>query len=214
MIFFLSDIDQISCHSIRNFITFSWHLYWVFVWHPLFYCDLQIFFFFNNFISIAYLTFSSLSDYFSFSLAFITVLLNLLIHSRTHLEHLDNSSFALASLTFFNIFPSFSFTLFTTSSSFVLYFYCFSIVNILKANLKRFLCRLYFCRTSTLLSSSSTSKEHVEEVISASLWSFGSEFIINFSFLSILQCFVCFTNLLELNKRKNTFSAFPPFLSG
>jgi hypothetical protein len=71
-------------------------------------CNIDLFRVFPDFFSIAGLALSTFTDNLSLTLAIVTILLDLLIHSWTHLEHLDDlaSSFTLSALA--DILSSFS----------------------------------------------------------------------------------------------------------
>jgi len=75
-----------------------------------------------NFLSLANFAFFAFLDYLSLAFAGITILLDLLIHSWTHLIHLHDSSLSFASLTAYNLRTSLSLTGLATSDPFVGYF--------------------------------------------------------------------------------------------
>jgi hypothetical protein len=90
--------------------------------------------------------------------------LNLLIHSRSHLIHLNNSAFSLASPTTFNIISSFSFASLAASSSFVSHLDHSSVIDLLKGDFKGFFGCFDFRGFPPLRSTSSSTEEHVHDV--------------------------------------------------
>lgn len=135
VLFLLDDEDQISCESIGNLVSFACDFDWVIVGHTFLNCYFDNFLFFLNFLTIASLAFSAFPNNFTLTLTFITVLLNLLVHARTHLEHLGNSSLTFASFTFLDIFTTFSTTFFTASRPLMRDFKQVSVVQILQSDL-------------------------------------------------------------------------------
>lgn len=133
------------------------------VWCSFIEWNLNYFWILLNFFTITYFTFSSLSNNFTLSRTSVAMLLNLLIHSWTHLIHLNNDTFSFTCFAFLNTLSTFSIARLATSSSAMLYFNYFAVVNILKGNFKSFFCRFYFCHLFFLssLPSSLSSEKHV-----------------------------------------------------
>lgn len=119
MCFFLSNKYKVSSHCIWYLIAFSGHFNWVIIWCSFINRNFYNFFFLNNLSPITSFTFPTLADNLALALTLITVFLNLLIHSRTHLEHLNYSPLTFACFTFLNILSSFACTFLTASCSFV-----------------------------------------------------------------------------------------------
>lgn len=119
MWFFLSNKYKVSSHCIWKLITLSGNFNRVIIWSSFINRNFYNFFFFNNLSPIASFTFTAFTYYLTLSLTLITVFLDLLIHSRTHLEHLNYSPLTFTSFTFLNILSSFPSTFLTTTSSFV-----------------------------------------------------------------------------------------------
>ena len=119
MFFFLSNKIEISCQSIWNLISLSSYFDRKIIRSSFIDSIFHYFFFFHNFFSITNFAFASLTNNFTLSLALITILLNLLIHPWTHLEHLNNTALSFTIFTFFYIFTTFPSAFFTTSCSFM-----------------------------------------------------------------------------------------------
>jgi len=176
------------------------------IWNTFFNWNFNSFGFFKNFLSIALFAFTSLSDDFTLSFTFITMFLYLLIHSWTHLIHLNNHTFSFTLFTFLNILSTFTFTFLTASSSGIFKFHNFTIVNILQRDWEGFFSRFNFgdlftssCSPSTSSTSSSSTEEHIHNII-MSLWSLSSLsaiLIIISSLLWITECLICLIELLE-----------------
>ena len=88
MLFLLSDENQITSQSIRNFVSFTWKHDWMIVRCTLFNRNFHSFVLFEDFFSFALFAFGSFGNYLSLSTAFVTGFLNLLVHSWAHLIHL------------------------------------------------------------------------------------------------------------------------------
>jgi len=127
--------------------------------------------------------------------------LHLLIHSRSHLVHLDNNTFSFTSFTLLNILTALATTFLTASGPVILHFYDSSIVNIFECDIKCFFSRLDFRQFSSsnraTFTASSSSKEHVKNIFLLTS-SFRTVFIINFSFSGITQRLIGFVKFLKL----------------
>ncbi len=88
MSFLLDNKYEISSKSIRNLITFSTQANSVPMENTFFYWYLDNFLFINDLSSETGFAFSSFWSYLSFSFTGIAILLNLLVHSWSHLIHL------------------------------------------------------------------------------------------------------------------------------
>jgi hypothetical protein len=134
------------------------------------------------------------------------MLLDLLIHAGSHLIHLDYHTFTLALFACFNVFTSLTIALFAASSSLVFEFHDFAVVNIFErdfeGNFGRFaLSNLFFCGSSSASASTSTTKEHVQQILLAGSSASGSlraVLVIHFTFLGVTKCLIGFVKLLEL----------------
>lgn len=125
---------------------------------------LQSLFFGQNFLSGTSFAFCTFRNDLSLSLASIASLLNLLIHSRTHLIHLNNATFSLASGTAFHIISSFSFASLAAPCPFVSDLDHSSVVDLLKSDFEGFFSCLDFRSFPPLRSASSSTKEHIHDV--------------------------------------------------
>jgi hypothetical protein len=105
-------------------------------------------------------------DSLALSVTSVTVLLDLLIHARPHLIHLDHSTLAFTRFASFHLRPSLTATSLAASDTLVRDFYEFSVVALLESDFKGTFDRLSlgFLRWAASLTSSSTAEEHIEKV--------------------------------------------------
>lgn len=135
---FLCDQYQVSCKCLWNLVSFPCDRNWCVVWNTPFQGDFYGFFLFKDFLPIACLAFTAFCDDLPFSLAFVAVFLHLLIHTRTHLVHLDDDTLAFAGFAFLYAFSALSAALLAASGSRMLQFLNFAVVNIFKCDVECF----------------------------------------------------------------------------
>lgn len=118
-------------------------------------------------LALTTLAFLALFDGLAFSPAGITLLLNLLVHSRAHLEHLHHLALPLAGRALFDSGPAFARTLLTAPHSFVRHLDEFTIVALLESDIQGLLhgLGLLLLRgSSSSLSPCSSTEEHVHDI--------------------------------------------------
>lgn len=123
--------------------------------------------YFDNFLFIDYLSskagfaFSIFWSNLSFSFTGITIFLNLLIHSWSHLIHLNDTSFSFTCWAFLYFLSAFSFTSFAASCSLMWNLENCAIIGLLKSDIKGFFCCLNFLLFSTSRSTWTSTEKHV-----------------------------------------------------
>ena len=104
------------------------------MWDTLLDGNFHLFGAFFHLLSIARLAFSALADNLSLALTFVAGLLNLLIHSWSHLEHLDDLPPSFTFSAFVDVLSSFSLAVSADSSSLVIDFHQISVINVLEGH--------------------------------------------------------------------------------
>lgn len=121
-----------------------------------------------NLLALAAFTFLALFDDLAFSPTGIAFLLNLLVHSRAHLEHLHHLALPLAGCAFFDSGTTFSLAILAAPDSFVRHFDEFTVVALFESDIQGLLDGLGLLllggSSSSPSSCSSSSEEHVHDV--------------------------------------------------
>jgi hypothetical protein len=131
VLFEVYDKYNISGKTVRQLVSFSSEVDYVLMGDTLLDGNFQYFLLLADLLSFAGLALMLLFDGLALSFAGRTVLLNLLIHSWSHLDQFSDYSSSFAVCAGFDLTSSFSVAYFTTSLSFVGNLQQLSIIRIL-----------------------------------------------------------------------------------
>lgn len=153
---------------------------------PFLYRHLNNFFLGHCFSAETGLAFATLSDDFSFASAGVAILLDLLIHSRAHLEHLDYSAFAFAAGARLDSLAALALAGLAASGALVRDLEYGAIVGLFEGDLECLFCGFYLLHLSAGgLAGAASSEEHVHDVCAVGLRALAAVLIVDPAFFRI-----------------------------
>lgn len=133
------DYDQVTCCHVMEFVALSFNCYHVTCWSTRRNSNLEVCPFLDNFTALASLAFASLTEDISHPLTMIAVLLDLSVHSRSHLSHFSDGPFSPALGTNSHIASSLPLALFASSRPFLEVINSLSFAELLQSDIQSFL---------------------------------------------------------------------------